>query len=153
MGSLAAPKDITLDVNVQVMHILVMSDSAKHSKRSTHRFEGTTINLYQHLRHVKGFGKMGAANVDDDQRRTRLDISRYLLSRYEDFLGDFIEQVVTKDETWVHHFDQESKMQSKQWKHPGSSPPTKFKMVHSAGKVMNSIFLESQRVVMIDYLK
>ena len=36
--------------------------------------------------------------------------------------GDFIERVVTQDETWVHHFDPESKMQSKQWKHPGSPP-------------------------------
>ena len=43
-------------------------------------------------------------------------------------------------------------MQSNQWKHPGS-PPKKFKSVHSAGKVMTSIFLDSQRVIMIDYLE
>ena len=41
---------------------------------------------------------------------------------------------------WVYHFDQDSKMQSKQWKHPGSPPPKKYKRVHSAGKVMASIF-------------
>ena len=58
--------------------------------------------------------------VTYDQKRTRY---MHLLSRYEDDPGDFIEQVVTQDETWVHHFDQESKMQSKEWKHPGSSPP------------------------------
>ena len=34
-------------------------------------------------------------------------------SHYEDDPGDFIQQVVTKDETWVHHFDPDSKMQSK----------------------------------------
>ena len=78
--------------------------------------------------------------LTDDQKRTRLDISRYLLSRYEDDPGDFIEQVVTQDETWVHHFDQESQMQSKQWKHLGPSPPKKFKRVHSAGKVIASSF-------------
>ena len=43
--------------------------------------------------------------LTDDQKRTLLDISRYLLSHYENDLGDFIERVVTKDETWVHHFD------------------------------------------------
>ena len=78
--------------------------------------------------------------LTDDQKRTRLDITRYLLSRYQDDIGDFIEQVVTQDETLVHHFDPESKMQSKQWKHPGSPPPKKFKRVHSEGKVMTSIF-------------
>ena len=52
--------------------------------------------------------------LTDDQKRTRLDISSYLLSRYEDDPCDFIERVVTQDETWIHHFDPESKMQSKQ---------------------------------------
>ena len=56
-------------------------------------------------------------------------------------------------EIWVHHFDPESKMQIKQWKHPGSPPPKKFKRVHSAGKVMASIFWDSQEVIMIDYLE
>ena len=44
-------------------------------------------------------------------------------------------------------------MQSKQWKHHGSPPPKKFKTVHSAGKVMSSIFWYSQGVIMIDYLE
>ena len=39
--------------------------------------------------------------LTDDQKRTRLNISRYLLSRYED---DFIERVVTQDDTWVNQF-------------------------------------------------
>ena len=43
-------------------------------------------------------------------------------------------------------------MQSKQWKRPGSPPPKTFKRVHSAGKVMFSIFWDSQGVNMIDYL-
>ena len=69
-----------------------------------------------------------------------LGISCGLLSPYEDDSGDFIERVVTQDEAWVHHFDRESKIHSKQWKHPDSPPPKKFKRVHSAGKVMATIF-------------
>ena len=64
--------------------------------------------------------------------------SRYLLSPYEDFPGDFIERVITKDKIWVHHLDIESKIQNKLWKHAGLSPPTKFKRVHLAGKVIQS---------------
>ena len=85
------------------------------------------------------------------RKRTWLDISRYNLSCYEDFPGNLIKQVVTQDETWVHHFDPESRMQSKQWKHPSLPPPNKFKRVHSAEKVMASIFWDSQGVIMIDY--
>ena len=75
-----------------------------------------------------------------DQKRTQLDISRYLLSCYKDDPGDFIERVVIQNKTWVHHFGTELKMQSKQWKNPGSPIPKKFKRVHSAGKVMTWIF-------------
>ena len=35
--------------------------------------------------------------------------------------------------------------------HTGSPRPKKFMRVHLAGKVMNSIFWDSQSVVMIDY--
>ena len=89
---------------------------------------------------------------DDQKRSTWFHISRFLLSRYEDDPGDFIERVVTEDETWVHHFYPESKMQSIQWKYPDSSPPKTFKRVHSARKVIASIFWDSQGVIMIDYL-
>ena len=44
-------------------------------------------------------------------------------------------------------------MQSNQWKHPDSPPPKTFKRVHSARKVMASIFWDSQGVIMIDYLE
>ena len=77
--------------------------------------------------------------MNDGQKRNRHDISRYLLSPYEDEPGDSTERVVTQDETWVHHFDPESKMQSKQWEYPGSLPPAKFKRVLSAGKVVATI--------------
>jgi hypothetical protein len=38
-----------------------------------------------------------------------------------------------------------------QWKHPGSPPPKKFNRVTSAGKMMISIFWDSQGVIMIKY--
>ena len=36
--------------------------------------------------------------LTDSQKSTGFDISRYLVSRYEDDPGDFIERVVTQDE-------------------------------------------------------
>ena len=58
------------------------------------------------LMDILGMSKVSARwaqqMLTDDQKRTRLDISRHLLSCYE-IPGDFIEPVVTSDETWVHH--------------------------------------------------
>ena len=91
--------------------------------------------------------------LTDDQKRTGLNISRYLLSLKEDDTGNFIERVVTQDKTSVHHSHSDSRMQNKQWKHTDSPPPKKFKRVYSAGKGMASIFWDSQVVIMIYYLE
>ena len=83
------------------------------------------------------------------------DIPRYMyhLSHFENDPGDFTERVAIQNETWVHHFDTESKKQSKQCKQPGLPRLKEFKRVHSAGKVMASIVWNSQGVIMIDYLE
>jgi histone-lysine N-methyltransferase SETMAR len=90
------------------------------------------------LTDVYGMSKVSARwvprQLTDDQKRTRLDISRY------ENEPDFTCQVVTQDEKWVHHLDPESKKQSTEWKHPGSLPPKKFKRVQSTGKMMASFF-------------
>ena len=91
--------------------------------------------------------------LTDDQKKIQLNISRYLLSRYVDDPRDFIKGIVIQDETWVLHFDPVAKMQRKQWMPPGLPPPTKVKRVHSAEKVLISIFWDSQGVIMIYYLE
>jgi hypothetical protein len=50
-----------------------------------------------------------------------------------------LERIVTRDETWVHHFEPESKQQTMQWKHFFSTSK-KFKNVPSAKKVMMIFF-------------
>ena len=57
------------------------------------------------------------------------------------------------DEIWVHHYEPETKIQSMQWKHKGSSNLKKFKVLPSSGKVMLSLFWNAQGVIMVDYLQ
>ena len=65
------------------------------------------------LTDILGMSKVAARWVqrmlNDDQKLTWLDISRYLLSRHKDDPGDFIDRVVTLDDTWVHHLTQSQK--------------------------------------------
>ena len=48
------------------------------------------------------------------------------------------------DETWSYHYDPETKQQSMEWRHSGSSRPRKFRVQKSAGEVLASIFLGSR---------
>jgi hypothetical protein len=42
------------------------------------------------------------------------------LLRFNDHGEDFLEQIITGDETWVHQQCPERNAQSMKWKHPGS---------------------------------
>jgi len=53
----------------------------------------------------------------DVQTAGRAETSASLLSVFNENPDKFILRFVTVDETWLHHFDPESKAQSMAWKH------------------------------------
>ena len=63
---------------------------------------------------ILGMSKVSARRVSvmltKDQKKSRLDISKYLLSLYDDDPEECVRRVMTQNETWVHHFDREAKM-------------------------------------------
>ena len=88
-----------------------------------------------------------------ENKQARLTTSLENLSLYDPDMAKFLGRYVTMDETWVHHFDHdEIKLQSKEWK-TTSPPPVKFRKIVSAGKVMASVFWDSECALMTDYLE
>ena len=53
----------------------------------------------------------------------------------------------------VHHFAPESKRHSMEWKHPGSPVKKTFKSHPSVGKVILTIFWDSQGLILEHYLE
>jgi hypothetical protein len=66
-----------------------------------------------------------------------------------------LNRTVTGDESWVHHYQPESKRTSVQWKHPSSHPTKQFKVTStpSAGNVMLIVFWDSQGVLLDHFQK
>jgi len=56
------------------------------------------------------------------------------------------------DETWLYHYDPETKQQSMAWRHSGSPCPKIFRVQKSAGKFLASIFCDEDGILLIDYL-
>ena len=75
------------------------------------------------------------------------------MKRYNKEGEAFLERVVTGDESWVHHFDPESKVQSMEYQHKTSPSPRKFKVIASARKVLLTIFWDMKGVVHMEFLK
>jgi len=56
------------------------------------------------------------------------------------------------DETWLYHYDPETKQQSTKWRHSGSPCHQKIRLQKSAGKFLASIFCDQDGILLIDYL-
>ena len=64
----------------------------------------------------------------------------------------FFDRLITGDETWVHHYEQESKSQSMERPHMTSLKLKKLKAQKSAEKIMANIFWDAQEVILVDFL-
>ena len=89
--------------------------------------------------------------LTEECKRRRLDVCSRHLAHYREEGDNFLQQIVTGDETWIHHYEPESKRQSMQWKHPSSSVAKKFKTQSSAGKLMLTVFWDSQGPLLETY--
>jgi len=78
--------------------------------------------------------------LTDVQKADRDETSASLLTLFNENPDNFNSRFVTLDETWLHHFDPESKAQSVAWKHVISLPPRKFCVIASDCKVMITVF-------------
>jgi Transposase. len=66
---------------------------------------------------------------------------------------EFLHHFVTINETLIHWYTPETKEQSKQWTSPGERALKKANTVLSAGKVLATVFWDSQGVIFINYLE
>ena len=77
--------------------------------------------------------------LNADQKRTRVETLRSLCTLFDED-PDFLNRVITMDETWLYFDDPETKQQSMEWRHSGSPRPKKFRVQKSTGKVLASVF-------------
>jgi hypothetical protein len=78
--------------------------------------------------------------LSDYHKLARQTIFQEHLDRHAREGDAFLHRIMRGDESWVYHYEPESKRQSMQWKHPSSPANKKFKTEASAGKVMLNIF-------------
>ncbi len=91
-------------------------------------------------------------NLFVQDRHQWVELSRELLEIDEGDTAKFVAWLFTGDETWIHHWDPETKLESMQWKHEESPPPKKFHAQPSAGKIMATIFWDSKGLLLIGYM-
>jgi len=87
-----------------------------------------------------------------DQKRQRCQLSEQILDFFWRDPNNFPLRLVTMDETWLYHYDPETKQQSMEWRYSGSPRPPKFRVQKSAGKILALILWDQNSLLLIDYL-
>ena len=91
---------------------------------------------------------LGSQGLTVVHKWQHMEAATQLIRRYEED-PSILERIVTGDETWVHHYDPESKRQSMEWKHPSSPAQKKFKRQPSTKKVMLTLFWDMHGPILV----
>lgn len=150
------PVEVTTPENCTAVERLVMTDRRLKVQEIAETL-GISCGSVETILHEKlGMSKVCARWVPrmltSVQRADRVAISKELLALYEMNPAEFCARIVIGDETWIHHWDPESKQESMLWKHGDSPPPKKFRTQSSAGKILATIFWDCMGVLLIDYM-
>ncbi|GFV13250.1 histone-lysine N-methyltransferase SETMAR [Trichonephila clavipes] len=82
--------------------------------------------------------------LTEEHKMKRLGFALDFHTRYTEASDEFLDHIVTDDETWVYHYTSESKQQSMQWRHSNSPKAKKCKNSISAETIMASVFCDTQ---------
>lgn len=150
------PSTSVTEANIKKVEKLVLEDRRITIKHLAEILKISFGSIQSILTDSLGFRKVSARWVPrmltDENKKRRLEVSKVNLQILKRDPDQFCRRVLTMDETWVHHFDPETKRQSMSWKRPSSPPVKKFRVARTAGKVMASVFWDSEGIVFIDYM-
>ena len=149
------PSDVTTEDNVARVERMILENrrvKVEEIERELGISHGSVINIiHDNLAMTKVSARWVPRNLTPHNRLQRRQSSEELLLLYNQDPAGFESRIVTGDETWVHHWDPETKLESMAWKHKDSPTPIKFRTQPSAGKIMATIFWDSEGVLMVDY--
>lgn len=147
------PATAATDVNIEQVRALILNNRRVTIDEVANHMHISHGSAYDIMHHRINFHKVCARwipkQLDDEHKWNHVRICQHLLDRHANEGETFLQRIITGDETWIHHFEPESKRQSMEWKHPAFPAKKKFKSQPSAGKV----FWDSQGPILKHYLE
>ena len=138
------PKTVTNPEFIDQIHELILEDRRISSYSIGEQLgisrERVGSIIHEDLDMRKLSAKWVPKCLNADQKRQWCQSYEQLLDFFRRDPHDFLSRLVTMDETWLYHYDPESKQQSMEWRHSGSPRPKKIRVQKSDGKVLDSSF-------------
>ena len=122
----ARPSDTVTWENIIRFSKLIDNDTRLTLRQICNRTKISMGSVYTTMDRELGLSKLLARwvpkNLTNQMKISRYEISNCNLKRMRKDKSKFFDRIVTQDETWVHHFDPETKEHSKEWRKTGSTP-------------------------------
>jgi hypothetical protein len=159
-GRLGRPVEIVTEATVlqRVEELIrtdrrITTDSAATALGCSYGLAYST--MHDRLKFLKVCSRWVRRELKAREEMDRKGLSLQHLLRYADEGEDMRNGIVIGDESWVLHYQIESRPASMQWKLSSSASLStrKFKVTPSAGKVMLAVFWDSQGVLLAHFQK
>ena len=141
--------------NIKRAHDMVLLHRRVTINEVAHVLQISHGSAYEMMHNKLGFHKVCTKCVPkqltEEDKQTRVDVCQRHLDRYGNERDIFLDRIITGYETCVHHYEPESKRQRMEWKHPQSPCKKKLRTQPSAGKLMFTVFWDSQGPVLEHY--
>lgn len=151
------PSTSTTDEKLEEARAIILTDRRVTIEEIALQLGISQGTAYSLVHDILGFHKVAARwvprHLTEEHKRNRQHICSSLLERYNREGDNFLNRIITGDETWVHHYEPETKRQSMQWKHTSSPSSKKFKSQPSAGKLLLTVFWDSQGPILEHYME
>ena len=149
------PKTAVTDESINLVEKIVLSDrrlKVKEIAEKSGLSYGTVFTiLHDHLNMKKISARWVPKLLSAVQQKQRRETCELFLQLHGANKEDFLNRVVTGDETMVLYYDPTTKKESMEWRRPTENRPIKAKVAASKNKVMASVFWDCEGILLIDF--
>lgn len=146
------PESACVEANVEMVESQLLEDRRQSCEQIANQTGLCTGSVHKILTEKLGKRKVFAKWVPHllsvEQRATRVQLCRQHLRRFRRDGEDFLNRIITCDETWVFSWDPELKRQSAEWLDEGAPRPEKARRKQGGLKVMHIVFIDIFGVIL-----
>ncbi len=107
--------------------------------------------LTEHLETCKVYEWWVSQNLTPENLKLHMRTSLKFLTHYATEDEDFLQRIITGDESWVHYWTPNTKKASMMWKTAEEPTPLKFKEHPSTRKIMGTGFWDQYGLLLLDF--
>ena len=152
------PVSILTEKNVATVKMLI-EEATPYTVQEIEKLSGIySSSVSKILRERLGLHKICACWVPhlltDEQKQSRVRLASQVIEKYDKCDPHRLEEIVTGDETWIYHFQPDSKAKNKVWASSEGDRPVIARHCKTSNRMLYAIFFDSKGpVLQIPFLK